>query len=200
MPNAKPIITRNASTKPAGWHSSHGTYIAGQAEIDDLDIVAKAMETKWGCDRLRLLVPVELREKFDRQRYLTNQAIWHGSLEDVRAQARRMITAWRALDRQAGAAGAAPLSPAVWEFAMEDGAVGAIVRDIASARSVAAEGRFVRVFSLDEVARMLAAFPELSRAKIVFPGATIERVRTHIGDPLDAIDDTCAPIDDPIPF
>ena len=42
------------------------------------------MEAKWGCDRLRLLVGPELREKFDRQRYLLNQAIWHGDLEAVR--------------------------------------------------------------------------------------------------------------------
>ena len=83
---------------------------------------------------------------------------------------------------------------------MPDGAVAAIVRDIASARAVAADGRFVRVFSLDEIARLLAGFPELARAKVVFPGVTVTHVRRHIGDPLDAIEDTSMPIDDPLPF
>ena len=63
------------------------------------------MEAKWGCDRLRLLVGPELREKFDRQRYLFNQAIWHGELEAVRREANRMVVAWQTLDRAATAAG-----------------------------------------------------------------------------------------------
>ena len=41
------------------------------------------------------------REKFDRQRYLVNQAIWHGELEDVRRETGRMVNAWLALDRVA---------------------------------------------------------------------------------------------------
>ena len=60
------------------WASTPGTYIAGQANIDGADKVAVEMEKKWGCDRLRLLVDTELREKFDRQRYLFNAAVWHG--------------------------------------------------------------------------------------------------------------------------
>jgi hypothetical protein len=39
-----------------------------------------------GADRLRLLVSPQLREKFDRRRYLFNRAIWHGEFEDVRRQ------------------------------------------------------------------------------------------------------------------
>jgi hypothetical protein len=81
------------------WHATIGTYISGQAEIDDVDLLAIEMETKWGVDRLRLLVPVELRSKFDRQRYLLNRATWHGDLQDVIREGKRMCAAWRALDK-----------------------------------------------------------------------------------------------------
>ena len=96
-------------TRPLGsehsWARTNGTYLTGRAYIDGADETASEMEAKWGADRLRLLVSPELREKFDRQRYLLNQAIWHGELEDVRREANRMTTAWLALDRAAAAAG-----------------------------------------------------------------------------------------------
>jgi ectoine hydroxylase-related dioxygenase (phytanoyl-CoA dioxygenase family) len=60
-----------------------------------------------GNREVRLLVSEELREKFDRQRLLYNQAVWHGDLEDVRPQSKRMVKAWRALDKAAEEAGAA---------------------------------------------------------------------------------------------
>jgi hypothetical protein len=77
------------------WATSPGTYITAQSYIDGADQVAVEAERKWGAGRLRLLVSAELREKFDRQRYLYNQAIWHGDLEAVRREAQRMATAWR---------------------------------------------------------------------------------------------------------
>ena len=76
------------------------------------------MEAKWGVDRLRLLVSPELREKFDRQRYLLNQAIWHGELEAVRRESLRTVKAWLALDAAATAANKPPLQPLVWEVAV----------------------------------------------------------------------------------
>ena len=38
-----------------------------QAVADGVDEVAVTMERKWGVDRLRRLVSVDLRERFDRQ-------------------------------------------------------------------------------------------------------------------------------------
>ena len=72
---------------PRSWAKTIGGMIAGQAAIDGADVVALAMEERWGAGRLRLLVPTELREKFDRQRFRFNSAIWHGDLEQVRAEA-----------------------------------------------------------------------------------------------------------------
>lgn len=182
------------------WQLTPGTFIAGQEEVDDLDLVAIDMERKWGCDRLRTLVPKDLREKFDRQRYLVNQALWHGDLEAVKRETRRMISAWRALDRAAEAAGATTLSPEVWECVGKQGEVYALVRGGNEARAVTASGRFVKVYTLDEIANLLDGFPELSKAKDVFPGAMVYKVRTRVTDPLDGLPDSKEPLNDPLPF
>ena len=157
------------------------------------------METKWGAGRLRLLVTPELREKFDRQRYLFNAAIWHGDLEAVRREANRMVTAWLALDRAATAAGKAAISPQVWEVALTDGTVAAIVPSDDHARAVIAEGRAVAVYTLDEIGRFLSAYPDVAKAKLTFPGAEVTAISKSISDPLDAIRDGVSlndPLDD----
>ena len=182
------------------WQETVGMFISGQAEVDELDLVAIEMERRWGCGRLRLLVDVPLREKFDRQRYLLNQALWHGELQDVITQARRMIAAWRALDRAAVAAGKAELDTEVWEVAMPSGAVAAIVRDPHQAGKVTAQDRAVRVYTLDEIGHLIEGFPEILAAKQIFLGATVERVRTRVTDPLDAVPNSKVPIDDTLPW
>ncbi len=182
------------------WARSHGTYIAGRAYLDGADETASEMEAKWGCDRLRLLVSPELREKFDRQRYLLNQAMWHGELEEVKRESGRMVAAYMALDREAETAGAAPLAPVVWETTLADGTVAAIVADAAQAHAVVGEGRKVAVYTLEEIGRLLSNYSETVTAKLVFPGATVTAVRRSVEDPLKAIHDTKEPLDDEIPF
>ena len=182
------------------WHATPGTYIAGREHLDDMDMVAVEMEEKWGRDRLRLLVDRELREKFDRQRYKVNNAIWHGNWQDVLREADRMVKAYRALDRAAEAAGAHLLAPEVWEAVTPDGTVVAVVRNDLDLRLVVAQGRHVEVYTMAEVARMLAAYPALGAAKASFPGCQVERVSGPPRDPLQAIPDSKAPIDDALPF
>jgi hypothetical protein len=196
--------TQLKDTRPLGgtnsWAASHGTYLSGRAYIDGADETACQMESKWGVDRLRLLVPPELREKFDRQRYLLNQAIWHGDLEAIRVQSGRMVKAWLALDKAATEAGKEGLYLASWEIALADGTVAAIVPDDAHAAFVQAEGRQVSVFTLDEIGRLLSAYPDIAKAKLVFPGAEITQIRPRsVEDPLKAVWDTAAGLDDEIP-
>jgi len=181
------------------WSRSHGTYIAGRAYIDEADQMAMASETKWGAGRLRLLVTPELREKFDRQRYLLNAAIRQGDLEAVRREAKRMVTAWLALVKAATSAGKPAISPLVWEVALADGTVAAIVPSDYHARAIIAEGRAVAVYTLDEIARLLSAYPDIAKAKLIFPGAEVTKVSKSISDPLDAIRDGVSlndPLDD----
>jgi hypothetical protein len=183
---------------PQSWAKTPGTFISAQAHIDGADHAAVTMEQKWGVGRLRLLVTPELRDKFDRQRYLFNQAIWHGDLEAVRTQSARMVAAWYALDKAADQAGVPVLSPDVWEVRLSNGAaVAAIVKTDEDARSVVASGRCVVVYSLDEIARLLSHYPQVVEAKLTFPGATVEAVRRPT-DPLERFHDTAAGLDDPI--
>jgi hypothetical protein len=188
------------------WARSHGTYIAGRAFLDEADQTAIEMEAKWGVDRLRLLVGPELREKFDRQRYLLNQAIWHGELEDVRRESQRMVAAWRKLDMVATENGEDQLDPMVWEVAVpstnEHGEkvafVAAIVPDAHHAHKVQAENRLLVLYTLEEIGRLLAAVPQVARAKQFYPGATVTAVRKSVDDPLDGILDTERGLDDPL--
>jgi len=188
------------------WMVTPGAYISGRSALDEADALEVELELKWGRDRLRLLVPTELREKFDRQRYLTSQARWHGQLDDVQREAKRMASAWRALDKAATDSGAAILDPAVWEVTLEDGTVATLVREPQLANRVLAEGRRVNVYTLQEIANMISAFPEIIKAKEAFPGAKVEKTKTAVSDPLatpmgpgntEGIIDTGAPIDGP---
>jgi hypothetical protein len=118
----------------------------------------------------------------------------------VLTEADRMMKAYRALDRAAEAAGQWGLATEVWEAVTPDGTVVAVVRNDLDLRKVIAEGRHVEVYTMVEVARLLAAFPEVVAAKVSFPGAQVERVSGPPRDPLQAVPDSRAPIDDAIPF
>lgn len=188
-----------ARDKPPPWQATPGMYIAGAAEIDPVDQLASEMEGKWGCGRLRLLVTTELREKFDRQRYLLNQAIWYGDLEAVRTQAKRMIIAWQALDHAAEAGCKMPLPANHLECTLEDGTVAAIVPTAADWNAATAQGRRVVVYSLDEMARMLSHYREVTKAKEAIPGLIVTRVDRSIEDPLNGLPTSRPGLDDPLP-
>ena len=188
------------------WMVTPGAYIAGRAALDEADALEVELEVKWGRDRLRLLVDTALREKFDRQRYLTSQARWSGQLDDVQREARRMAAAWRTLDKAATESGAQVLDPAMWEVTLDDGTVATLVREPQLANRVLADGRRINVYTLQEIANMISAFPEVVQAKETFPGAKVEKTKTAVSDPLatpigpgntEGIIDTVAPIDGP---
>jgi len=171
------------------WNSTYGTYLSGQAAIDGADATAIEMERRWGAGRLRLLVDATLREKFDRQRFLYNSAIHHGTLDNVLIETRRMTAAWQALDRAAEAAGAPKLSPVVWEVALADGTVAALVRSYEDGAEINRERRLV-VYTLEEIGRMLDNYRQVVDTKLVFPGTTVTAIRRlSIEDPLQGIPD-----------
>lgn len=161
-------------------------------------LLAAEMDDYWGVDRLRLLVPVELREKFDRQRHLYTHALWNGDLEELRAQARRMIKAWRVLDQVARDGGKTPLSAHVWEVALADGTVAAIVQNNDQARLVSAEGRCLQVYTLEEIARLIFAFPALVAAKEAFEGVKVVGAQKSVVDPQTVLAGSNAGLNDPL--
>jgi hypothetical protein len=199
-----PIKTDKSIEKTIGrkvkaeWATSHTTMLSAQTWIDEMDIVARDLERHWGVDRLRLLVEPDLREKFDRQRYLVNHALETGSIEDVKRECQRMVKAWRACDRAAHDAGHRRLSPEVWEIGLADGSVLALCRSTDDAHAYRADGRATVVWTLDEVAQMVSGQHFVQSVKREFPGAAVVAARAPV-DPLRGTD-AVGRIDDPIPF
>jgi len=146
--------------------------------IDGVDFYAKTLEQKWGVDRLRLLVDADLRTRFDQQRQMFNDAIFDYQLGAIRDHASAMIRGWQALDDAARKAGADPLKPEVWEVRMPSGKVCALVRTAAEAVAVSADGRFVEVWMLDEIGRLIEGpWRDIGKVKEAFPGAIVSDLR-----------------------
>ena len=190
---AKTNRATNATPQPAWMTNGRAVYLAGQAAIDGVDHVASECELRWGVGRLRLLVSNDLRTKFDAQREKLDHAIWHGDLDAVKTECERMCNAWRFLDAAATQAGAEPLSPVVWEFELSSGIKIALVRTLAESHHVAKD-RTLQVWSLDEVARCIEAFPEAVKAKDTFNDARVVRAERHPKT------ETAEVIQDEIPF
>ena len=160
-----------------------------KAIVDGVDFFAKTMEKKWGVSRLRLLVDADLREKFDTQARLFNEALSDPEVGPIQAHADAMMRGWRALDDAARASGAEPLKPSVWEVRLPSGKVCALVRTNDEAHHVATEGRYVQVWTLDEVGRLIdGPLRTVGKAKEVFPGALVSDVNAKVD------------FDDDIPF
>ncbi len=171
------------------------------ALVAGLDATAKAMEAKWGVERLPLLVPAELRAKFEAQRTKCYEALedaWHSDMltRDQLERAKRMVVGmergWAALDAAATQDSQLPIAAVttVLETAGHHGRVIAVVASNAEASHVMAEGRAVDVYTMEEIANIVAALPEaITAARRVFPGAQVQppkRDRSWVkdGDPI----------------
>ena len=194
------VLPRERRFDAAPWQATYGMFITGQAWVDELTLCVEGMERKWGAGRLRLMVGPELREKFDRQRYLTNQAVWHGGLEDVKAQCRRMINGWKALDKVASDAGLERCATEAWEVAGASGLVHVIVRTIDDAKDYKMGRQNACVYTLAEVAVILDALSPVEALKSAFPDAEVVQLRRDVGDALDDVHDTQGDLEDEIPF
>ena len=182
------------------WANDTPTWVAGRAALDEADALAIELERKWGCGRLRLLVPTEMRARFDSQRLKLAEAQWHGGLDHVVREAGRMVRAWRALDAAAEAAGALPLSPEVWELSLSDGTVVAVTRSLAEAHHVANDPRFVATYTLSDIASLIEKHGFYFGRPRKHDGEKVVTQAREIDDPLAARDLVEQFLDDEIPF
>jgi hypothetical protein len=168
-----------------------------KAHADGVDNTARAMEEKWGMDRLPLLVSDDTRAKFYRQKvkwYDALEAAWSTDrltgpqMADAIAKCASMTRAWLALDAEASQKPVQPLSAEVWEVRLQDGTIAALCRSTASAGHVISEGRYVAVYTADEIANVLDALPgSILKAKEIWPGAKIQKSKNPMpvgGDPI----------------
>ena len=139
------------------------------------------VERKWGVDRLVWVVGGNLRDRFEAQMDKLNAAI--DRMEDVEHQVDVTLRGVAALEQAAIAAGVQPLKGEWIEGKMPDGRVLAIVPNDYEVSRVKRDNREMLVYSVDEIGRLLAAWDEsktVDAVKAVFPGATVEKVKTKL--------------------
>lgn len=156
------------------------------------DRMCRAMDAKWGQDRLPELVAPETAVRWGTAMANLNAAIAGNDPALVVARVNACLRGFAAMDSEATAAGHQPITPEAWEFEM-DGKTCALLRDDAAWPAYAAQRPGVRIYSLREVANALAAYGQtVAAVKDAFPGAMVSAVRKPT--PLEA------DLEDTIPF
>lgn len=166
----------------------HETLSAMATIITTVDRHAREHNRRWGFNRLPHLVPIAETERFMRARQKWNLACWECSgsldpadLDRVRKQGESMMRGYDHLAKLAIEAGHDLASTTTWEFELQDGTPIIIVRDRCELEQVDLGGRKAQIWSLDEIADIVAKFPDIARTKECFPGAEVIQIRT---DPL----------------
>lgn len=143
---------------------------------EGLDHLAKQMETKWGVDRLPLLVSDQLRAAFYQQKDLLDEALSSGDLALIDIQVGGMKRAWEALDQAATQSGQPTLSADIWEVKLPvSGRVVAFVKTSAEAQAIARPD--LETWTVSEIAQLIDGMDENVRAvKQLFPGAEVTAI------------------------
>lgn len=152
--------------------------------IATVDEHARTLNRRWGFNRLPHLVPLEWTERFTRQKRKWQTAcfecagsIMPADLDRVRQHGEAMLRAYAKLEEVARAGGHEPLPVEAWEFELQDGTPVRLVRDRAEmGQGETRPGQ--QEWCLEEIAEIVARFPELIAAKDIFPQAEVVQLRT----------------------
>lgn len=163
--------------------------------IRTVDEHARELNRRWGFNRLPHIVPIEWTERFVTQKQKWQLACFEctgsGSPDDlarVRRHGEAMLRAFDKLEEVAGAAGLSPSPPGTWEFELTDGTPVTLVRDRAEMGQIE-RAPATQVWCLEEIAEIIARFPQLVAAKHAFPEAEVIQVRTS-KPVIDALNDS----------
>ena len=141
------------------------------------DTACRAMDVRWGQDRLPELVAPATAERWGQAMANLNAAIAANDPALVVKRVEACLRGFAAMDAEATAAGHQPITPDALEFDL-DGKTCAILKDDAAWPAYRAARPSVRVYTLREVANALAAYGQTVAAiKDGFPGATVSAVR-----------------------
>jgi len=153
-----------------------------------LDQVQIEYESRWGILKLPSLCSAAMQDKWNNQKAKLQHAVNENRLHDVIALVEGSIRAYDAMEKQAIANGHKMHDAEMWDFKHpEDGAVYRIVKNNYDAGIAIGDG--AKVYTLEEVARLLHKYDNLNAVKDAFPDATVMKV-THTPDDFN----------DPIPF
>ena len=141
------------------------------------DTAARAMERKWGINRLEGLVSPETAARYGSALGKMNVAMDTGDPAETAARVAVCVRGLVALDAEATAAGHQPIIPEAGEFQI-DGKTCALLRDDAAWPAYSAARPGVRVYTMREVANALEAYGQtVAAVKDAFPGAEVKAVR-----------------------
>jgi hypothetical protein len=148
--------------------------------LGPFDTAARAMDLKWGVDRLPELVTPETADRWGKAMANLNAAIAAQDPETLTARVSACIRGFAAMDAEAAAAGHQPITPRALEFTL-DGKTCAILKDDAAWPAYAAQRPGVRIVGLGEIINALRLYDSAvtTAAPVVaaFPGATITSIR-----------------------
>lgn len=141
------------------------------------DAAARAMERKWGINRLEGLVNPDTAARYGSALGKMNAAMDAGDPAETATRAAVCIRGLTAMDAEANAAGHQPIVPDAWEIQI-DGKTCALLRDDAAWPAYSAARPGVRVYTMREVANALEAYGQtVAAVKDAFPGAQVTAVR-----------------------
>lgn len=165
--------------------------------IRTVDEHARELNRRWGFNRLPHIVPIDWTERFITQQRKWNLACFEctGSpdpahLNRVRKHGEAMLRAFDKLEEVALANGMTPTPASTWEFELADGTPVTLVRDKTEMAQIE-RCPASQVWALDEIAGIIAKYPELVLAKELFPDAEVIQLRTS-KPVIDAMNDSLA--------
>jgi hypothetical protein len=152
--------------------------------LGPFDKAARAMDAKWGVNRLPDLASPATGQRWAQAMVNLNAAIGAADPELVAARVAACLRGFDLMDKEAEAAGHHPITPEAWEFEI-DGKVCALLRDDAAWPAYSAMRPGVRVYTIREVVNALAAYGQtVAAVKDTFPGAQVTAIRKST--PLEA--------------
>ena len=191
------MVRRPKKTKQAMRDDDAITRPPFEVELIDkeraiVDEVARGIQTAWGYHRLEILTESELLEKFTRQRKSYNEAIYKGTLDQVRKQSAAMIRGWRALDAAAKEAGHETLPDNYIESEPIDDTIYAFTTGDAANAKALQKGRQHQIvtYTAQEAALIIHKWPQLRQVEYVkemFRGASVKEVRVKEKELNDSI-------------
>jgi len=153
-----------------------------------LDKIATDMERKWGVDRLPSLVSPETAAKFGSAKARLDASLDGSNVDEAVKRLSVMVRAWKALDEEAER-NHEPLVADVWTVIDDCGEMRTIARSTADATKYIREGGKGKVYSTQEVVRILDSWEKQNDLtnviKAEFPGSEIVSIKETLDDELD---------------
>lgn len=147
-----------------------------QSALIELDKVAADCETRWGIDRLPLLVDENLRLKFWAQQDKLDQAILENDAEAVKKEAEIMARGWLALEGAARASGARETTGKGYEATIDDKRVLRVCESYEEASKAQRDNPDLIAISVQEIAglwKLWEGAAMVEKCKDAFPDAQI---------------------------